>query len=163
MADHISTTTVTPQAERNSHHQQTKVSIGGGNEWESDGCQKNNKGLRATILLSPNPQHVAAADDPTAGAWGWSSEELEQRVEGGRVRPSYGQGRYGVVPPRALDIVAMCVMQIRLIHHTIGRRNPRRFPPNAASVDEHCDGHCGSETKVGWEGGDRKGGWELYV
>ena len=63
--------------------------------------------------------------------------------EDGRVRPSYGHGRYGVVPSRAPDIVAMSVLQIRLPHHTIGRRHPWRFPPNAASVVEQGDGHCG--------------------
>ena len=65
-------------------------------------------------------------------------------AQGGRVRPSYGQGRYGVVPPIALDIVAISVMQIRLPHHPIGRRHPRRFQPNAASVEEQGDDHCGS-------------------
>ena len=67
-------------------------------------------------------------------------------MEGGRFRPSCGQGRYGVIPPRAPDIVAICAQQIRLIHHTIGRRHPRRFPPNAASVKEQVDDHFGSES-----------------
>ena len=57
-------------------------------------------------------------------------------MEGGRVRPSCGKGRYGVVPPRAPDIVAMSVLQIRLPHHTIGRRHPGLLQPNAASVEE---------------------------
>ena len=39
-------------------------------------------------------------------------------VVGGRVRPSYDHGRYGVVPPRALDIVAISIPPIRLSHHT---------------------------------------------
>ena len=76
-------------------------------------------------------------------------------------RPSYGQARCGVVPPKAPDIVAIIVVQIRLPHHPIGRRHPRRFPPSAVSVeeqgddhcddhcdrhcDDHCDRHCGSE------------------
>ena len=81
----------------------------------------------------------------TTGAWGWSSEALELRVEGGQVRPSYGQGRYGVVPPRALYIVAISVLQIWLPHHTIGSRRPQKFPPNAASVEEQGDDHCWSE------------------
>ena len=70
-------------------------------------------------------------------------EALELHVEGGRVRPPYGQGRppygqgrppygqgrppygqgrYGVVPPLAPDIIIISV--------------PRRFPPNAASVEK---------------------------
>ena len=54
-------------------------------------------------------------------------------MEGGRLRPSYGQDRHGVVPPKAPDIAAISVLQIRLSQYTIGRRRPRRFPPNAAS------------------------------
>ena len=33
-------------------------------------------------------------------------------MEGERVRPSYGEGRFGVVPPRAPYIVAIDVLQI---------------------------------------------------
>ena len=40
-------------------------------------------------------------------------------MEGEWVRPLYGQGRYGIVPPKAPCIIAICVMQIRLSHHTI--------------------------------------------
>ena len=47
-------------------------------------------------------------------------EALDQHVGGGRVRPSHGQGRYGVVPPKAPDIMAICAPQIRLPQHTIG-------------------------------------------
>ena len=39
-------------------------------------------------------------------------------MEGGQVFPSYGQGLYGVIPPRASDIVAIRVLQIELPHHT---------------------------------------------
>ena len=60
-------------------------------------------------------------------------------MEGGRVRPSYGQGRYGVVPTRAPDIVDISVLQIRLHRYTIGRRHRRRFPANASSVEEQGD------------------------
>ena len=88
------------------------------------------------------------AVDVTAGAWGWSLEALELHVEGGRVRPSHGKGRYGVVSSKAPYIVAICVLQIRLPHHTIGRRHPLRSPPNAVSVEEQDDGHCGSEHSV---------------
>ena len=63
-------------------------------------------------------------------------------MEGGRIRPSYCQGQYGVVPPRVPDIVAIIVQQIRLPLHTSGRRHPRRFP---ASVEEQGDDHCGGE------------------
>ena len=70
---------------------------------------------------------------------------LELRVEGGRVRPSYIQGRYGVVPPKAPDIVAIIARLIRLQYHTIGRRHPRRLPPNATSVEEQSDDHCESD------------------
>ena len=66
-------------------------------------------------------------------------------MEGGRVRPSHGQGRYGVAPPKTQVIVAICVLQIRLPHHSISRRHPRRFPTSAASDEEHGDDHCGSE------------------
>ena len=66
-------------------------------------------------------------------------------MEGGRVSPSYGQGRYGDVPPGAPDIVAMSVLPIRLPHHTIGSRLPRTFPPNAVSVEEQGNDHCGGE------------------
>ena len=83
--------------------------------------------------------------DVTADACGLSSEALELRVEGRRVWPSYGQGRYGVVPPRTPDILAICVQQNRLPHHTIGRQHPQRFPPNAASVKQQGDDHCESE------------------
>ena len=41
-------------------------------------------------------------------------------------RPSYDQGRYGVIPPRAKDIVAISVLQIQLSLNTIGRRYPHR-------------------------------------
>ena len=85
---------------------------------------------------------VDVAVNVITGAWGWSSEALELHVESWRVRPSYGQGRYGVVPLRAPNIVAISFLQIRLPHHTIGRR---RFPPNAASVKEQGDDHCGNE------------------
>ena len=37
-------------------------------------------------------------------------EALELCVEGKRVCPSYGHGHYGVVPPRASDIVAIYVL-----------------------------------------------------
>ena len=66
-------------------------------------------------------------------------------MEGGQVCPSYGQGRYCVIPPRAPDSVVICVMQIRLPHHTIGGRHPLRLSPNAASDEEQGDDHCGSE------------------
>ena len=66
-------------------------------------------------------------------------------MEGGRVRPSYGQGRYGVVPPRAPFIASISVLQIPLPHNTIGRRRSRRFPSTAASDEEQGDDHCGSE------------------
>ena len=101
-------------------------------------------------------------------------------MEGGRVRPSYCQGLYGVIPPRASDIIAISVQQF----HTIGRRDPRRFLSTAASGKEQGDDHCGSEAsrcvpfwqrmcqyahrreicthptaiRVGWEGADRNGG-----
>ena len=55
----------------------------------------------------------------STGACGLSSEALHLRMEGGRVRPSFGQGRYGVVPPRAPVIVSICVLLIRLPHHKI--------------------------------------------
>ena len=70
------------------------------------------------------------------------SEALELHVEGGQVRPSYGQGHYGVVTPKVPDIVAISVLQIRLPHHTISRWNPQRFAPNAASIEEQDDDHC---------------------
>ena len=57
-------------------------------------------------------------------------------MEGGRVRPSHGQGRYGVVPSKAPDIVAISVLLIRLPHHTIGGRHRRSFPRNAANIEE---------------------------
>ena len=105
----------------------------------------------------------------------------------GQVRPSHGQGRYGVVPPRAPDIVDICVLKIRLPHHIISTRHHRRFSANAASVEEQGDDNCGSgqsrcvpswrmtfistnqgETgtppsaaRAGWEGGDRNGGLEF--
>ena len=63
-----------------------------------------------------------------------------------RVRPSNGQGRYAVIPPTAPDIVALCALQIRLPHHTIGGWHPWRLPPNAASVEEQDDDHCGNES-----------------
>ena len=66
-------------------------------------------------------------------------------VESGQFRPSYDQGRYCVVPSKAPGIVITSVRQIRLPHHTIGRYHPRRFPPNAASVETLGDDHCGSE------------------
>ena len=100
-----------------------------------------------------------------------------------KLLPLYGQGRYGVVPPKALDIADICVLQIRILHHTFGRRHPQRFPPNAASFKEQVDDHCRSEpsqcvqswqrtfrsahqgeartppsaARVGWERGDRNG------
>ena len=55
-------------------------------------------------------------------------------MEGGRVRPLYGQGRYGVDPQKAPNIVAISVLLIRLPHHTIRKRHPHRFPPNSASI-----------------------------
>ena len=66
-------------------------------------------------------------------------------MEGGRVRPSYGQGRYGVVPPRVPDIAVICVLLIQFLHHTFGRRHPRRLSPNTAIVEEHGDDHSGSK------------------
>ena len=57
-------------------------------------------------------------------------------MEGGRVRLSHSQGRYGVVPPKAPDIVAISVLQIRPTRHTVGTRHPLRFPSYAASVEE---------------------------
>ena len=88
-------------------------------------------------------------------------------MEGGRVRPSYGQVRYGVLPRKESEIVTMSVLQIPLPHHTIGRRNPRRFSPNAACVEEQGDDHFGGEAPsvahVGWEGSDRNFGQELSV
>ena len=41
-------------------------------------------------------------------------------MEDGRVRSSYGHGRYGFVAPKVPDIVAISVLHIRLPHHTIG-------------------------------------------
>ena len=63
----------------------------------------------------------------------------------GRVRPLYGQGRNCDVTQRAPDIIAIYVLQIRLPHHTIGRRHTRRLQSNAASVEEQGDDHWGSE------------------
>ena len=40
-------------------------------------------------------------------------------MDGERVHSLYGQGRYGVVPPSALDIVAICVLLNQLPHHII--------------------------------------------
>ena len=111
-------------------------------------------------------------------------DDNQKHVEGGRVRPSHGLGRYGVVPPKAPDIVAIGDLLIRIPHHTISRRHPWRFAPSAANVEEQVDDHCGSEpcrciqswqrtfrsahqgemctprsaVRVGWEGGDRIGG-----
>ena len=67
-------------------------------------------------------------------------------VGGELVRPSYGQGRYGVVPPRAQNIAATSALQTLSPLHTIGRVHPRRLLPNAASVEEQGDDHCGSES-----------------
>ena len=39
----------------------------------------------------------------------------------------------------------MCVLPISFPHHTIVRRRPQRYPPNAASVEEQGDDHCGNE------------------
>ena len=69
-------------------------------------------------------------------------------MESERVRPWYSQGRYGVVPSRESDIVAMSVLQIRLPRRTMGRRHPRRLPQNADSVEEHGDDLCGSEPSL---------------
>ena len=119
-----------------------------------------------------------------AGARGRSSEAIELHMEGGRVCPLYGHGRYGVVPPKAPDILPISVLQIPLPHHTIGRRHPWRFPPNAAIVEVQGDDHCEREpcwcvpswnrrfqsahlgetctptpvAGVGWEVGDWNGG-----
>ena len=81
----------------------------------------------------------------TACSCGWSSEALELHVECERVRPLHVQGRYGVVSPITLDIVEINVSQIRLAHHTIGRRHLRRFQPNATSFEDLGDDHCGNE------------------
>ena len=72
---------------------------------------------------------------------------------GGHVCPLHGQGRYGVVPPKAQDIVAICVLHIRFPHHTIGRWHPLRFPPNATSFEEQGE-TCTppSAARFGWEG-----------
>ena len=107
---------------------------------------------------------------------------------GERLRPSYGQGRYNVVPPRAPEIVDIyiyvCVLQIRLTHHVIGKHHPRKFSPNTASVEEQGDDLCRNEpsrgvptwqrtfrsahrgetyaplsaARFGWEESDRNGG-----
>ena len=69
-------------------------------------------------------------------------------MEGGRFRPSHGQGRYGVDLSKAPDIVAISILLIRLPHHTIGRGHPRRFPLIAASVEEQGDDHCGSQPSL---------------
>ena len=66
-------------------------------------------------------------------------------MESGRVRPSHGQGRYCVVSPKEPNIVDMKFLPIRFPRQTIGRRHPRRFPQNSASVEEQGDDHCGSE------------------
>ena len=70
----------------------------------------------------------------------------ELRMEGRQVCHLYGQGDYGVVPLKALDIAAICVPQIRLPHHTIDRRHPWRLPPNSVSAEEQGGDHCGSQT-----------------
>ena len=62
-----------------------------------------------------------------------------------KVRPSYGQGRYGVIPTRVPYIVAISVVQNRLPHHTIGRQHPLRLLPSAVSVEEQGDDHRVSE------------------
>ena len=110
-------------------------------------------------------------------------------MKGGHVRPWHGHGRYGVVRPKAPDIVAIGVRKIRHPHHTIGRRLPRRCPAVAASVVEHGNDHYGSEpsrcvhsskmtfpydhqgvtctspsaARVGRDGEDLDGGWEHSV
>ena len=63
------------------------------------------------------------------------------RVKGGRVRLVYGQSRYGVVPPRAPDIVAISALVYRLLHSTVGKRQPGRYPRNAVSFDEQGEDH----------------------
>ena len=70
---------------------------------------------------------------------------LELCMEGRLVCPLYGQGRYGVVSPRASDMEAISVLQIQLPQHTIGRQHPQRLPSNTASGVEHGDNHCISE------------------
>ena len=65
-------------------------------------------------------------------------------MEGGQVQPLHGQGRYGTVPPTAPDIIALRVLPIPLPHHAIGRCHSRTLPPNAASIKEQGDEHCGS-------------------
>ena len=67
-------------------------------------------------------------------------------MKGGRVCPSHDEGGYGVVPPRALHIVAIYVLQNRLPHDISGRRHLRRLSPIAASVEEQGDDQCGSES-----------------
>ena len=74
-----------------------------------------------------------------------TSEVLEMHVEGGHVYPLYDQGRHGVVPPKAPNIMTISVLQILHPHHAIGRRHSRRLPPNAASVEEQGYEHCRCE------------------
>ena len=58
------------------------------------------------------------------------------RAACGWLLPLHGQGRHGIVPPKALDIADICVLQIRIPHHTFGRRHPQRFLSNAASFND---------------------------
>ena len=71
-----------------------------------------------------------------------SARAIDNREEGGWVRPSHGHGRYGVVPPKEPDIIAISVLLIPLPHHTTGRR---RLPSNAVSIGEQGDDNSGSE------------------
>ena len=66
-------------------------------------------------------------------------------MDGGRVRPSYRKGRYGIAPPTAPDTIAISVLQIKLPHNTIDRWHPRRFQPNGVSVKRQGDDHCRSD------------------
>ena len=110
-------------------------------------------------------------------------------MEGGRVRPSHTHGRCGVVPSRAPDIVGIFALQIRIPHHTFGRRHPQRFPMNFPSVEEQGYDQSGSDpsqcvpswnrmfrsaqlgqtctptsaSRARWDGDDRNGGLELSV
>ena len=53
--------------------------------------------------------------------------------------------RYGVVLPRAPDIIAIFVLLTQLSHYTISRQHHQRLPPNAASVEEQGEHYCRSK------------------
>ena len=75
-------------------------------------------------------------------------------VLGQQVHLLCGLGRYGIVPTKVLDTIALHVLPIPLSHHSIGRRHSRSLPPNTASVEEQGDDQCGSEPSrnvLSWE------------